>query len=48
MFDSLEPSFGSGEIIVFEYNLNLLNLLYTLAPIEGKEEIINKVHVDHD
>ena len=47
-FDLLEPSFGAGEIIVFEYNLNLLNLLYTLAPIEGKEEIINKVHVDHD
>ena len=47
-FDPLQPSFNTGEIIVFENNLNLLNLLYTLTPIERKEEIINKVHVDHD
>ena len=47
-FDPLDPSFGVGEIIVFGNNLKTLNLLYTLSPIEEKEEIINRVHVDHD
>ena len=47
-FDSLDLYFGVGKIIVFENNLDLLNLLYTLSPIEEKEKIINMTHVDHD
>jgi len=47
-FNPLQPSFNSGEIIVFENNLNLLNLDYKLTPLEEKEEIINAVHVDHN
>ena len=47
-FDPLSSSFGNGDIIVFGNNLKVLNLLYALAPIEEKEEIINRVHVDHD
>ena len=47
-FNSLEPYFSSGEIIVFGNHLSLLNASYTLAPIEEKEKIINMTHVDHD
>ena len=40
-FESVDPGFGTGDIIVFGDHLSLISSLYTLAPIEKKEKIIN-------
>ena len=40
-FESVDPGFGTGDIIVFGDHLSLISRLYTLAPIEEKEKIIN-------
>ena len=40
-FESVDPGFGTGDIIVFGDHLSLISSLYTLAPIEEKEKIIN-------
>ena len=40
-FESVEPAFGTGDIIVFGDHLSLIRNHYTLAPIEDKEKIIN-------
>ena len=40
-FESVEPAFGTGDVIVFGNHLSLISSLYTLAPIEDKEKIIN-------
>ena len=40
-FESLDPGFGTGDIIVFGDHLSLISSLYTLAPIDEKEKIIN-------
>ena len=40
-FESVEPAFGTGDIIVFGDHLSLIRSHYTLAPIEDKEKIIN-------
>ena len=40
-FESLDPGFGTGDIIVFGDHLSLISSFYTLAPIDEKEKIIN-------